>query len=737
MIGAKYLRYFPKEVFQLVSGLTIYKSVFKNPDGSDGVVGGTHSTIKLIESQFHGQDLNHFISNQFKVFKMGYQINPDIGLLGFKSRVNEDEAGSGYESDSDDENTPSLCPLCYHVHAVSVQQKLKQFQEAEDVGIEIQYRCVNCRNCMDCKDQAHSTLSVREEVEQHAIIKTVTVLPEERQTVASLPLIGDPAIKLTPNEHIARKAYDRVVAKLSKNEERRRAAIKSEAKLQDLGFVDYVKNLSPDIQKELAESGVQNYIPWNVVFKEDSLSTPCRIVFNASMPTDTGYSLNNILAKGQKTLNKLLEIFLRWRTHPAAYHSDVQKMYNAVKLLPRYWAYQRYLFHPTLDPKEEPEQKVAKTIMYGVKSSGNQAETALRLTSDLYKNEYPEVNAVVREDTYMDDTMSGEATIELADQRCDELEVVLNHTGFSLKGFTTSTRDPDPALSSDGVSINVAGHRWFPKEDLISLDSKEVNFAPKHRGKYSGIINEAPKRISRKTCASKVGEIFDFSGMLVPITAAWKDDLRTIRKIDWKDAIPDNLRPLWDDTFKLMGEIKQLKYRRAVVPHDAVSLEMTTLEFGDASKILICVAIYVRFLRKCGKYSCQLLLAKSRLVPQDMTQPRAEFFAAVSNTHCGEVVKRALKKNHKKAKKFTDSQIALNWISNDSGRVKDEWVRNRHIEINRFTAPDQWVYVASEDMIADKGTRRCTSLSEVDSNSDWINGYAWMAEEEDQFPSMT
>ena len=91
-----------------------------------------------------------------------------------------------------------------------------------------------------------------------------------------------------------------------------------------------------------------------------------------------------------------------------------------------------------------------------------------------------------------------------------------------------------------------------------------------------------------------------------------------------------------------------MKYKRAVVPHDAVSLEMTTLEFGDASQILICVAIYVRFLRKCGKYSCQLLLAKSRLVPEGMTQPRAEFFAAVSNTHCGEVVKRALKKNHQK-----------------------------------------------------------------------------------------
>ncbi len=42
MFGAQYNRYFPKEIFRLPSGLAIYKSRFKNPDGTDGVVGGIH-----------------------------------------------------------------------------------------------------------------------------------------------------------------------------------------------------------------------------------------------------------------------------------------------------------------------------------------------------------------------------------------------------------------------------------------------------------------------------------------------------------------------------------------------------------------------------------------------------------------------------------------------------------------------------------------------------------------------
>ena len=119
-----------------------------------------------------------------------------------------------------------------------------------------------------------------------------------------------------------------------------------------------------------------------------------------------------------------------------------------------------------------------------------------------------------------------------------------------------STRDPDKSLSADWVSINVAGHKWFPKTGRISLDTKELNFAKKSRGKVAGVERDIPKKLTRVVCASKVGEIFDFSGLLVPITALWKVDLRNVRRIHWKDCVPENLRPIWEANFNLMGEIK-------------------------------------------------------------------------------------------------------------------------------------------------------------------------------------
>ena len=196
---------------------------------------------------------------------------------------------------------------------------------------------------------------------------------------------------------------------------------------------------------------------------------------------------------------------------------------------------------------------------------------------------------------------------------------------------------------------------------MIYFDIKELNFAKKQRGRRTRVEKMIPEKLTRRICSSKAGEVFDFSGLLAPITATFNLDLHqlVVEKLDWDDKIPENLHAIWETNFKLMGELKQLKYKRAVVPENAVSLDLNTLDFGDASRVLVCCAIYVRFLRKCGSYSCQLILSKTRLVPEEMTQPRAELFAAVVNTHTGEIVRKALSKYHKGSLKFTDSQIAL------------------------------------------------------------------------------
>ena len=717
MVGMKYNRYFPEPVFQLPSGLTIYRSHFVNTDGSFGIIGGPHEVFNRIGSSHLS---SHFASNQLRLYRNGYDVNPDIRLLGYLSHV-----GDVFNSKSNH---------CGDAHESAVNT----FNEAERAGSEQTFRCVSCRGCTKCKNLTNEIMSIKEETEQQMINDSVTVDIQNHQSIATLPLMSDPTQRLQPNRHIALKVYNQQLHRLSKNIDDKTDIINSEHKLQKLGFVDYVKNLPKEMQQSLVQSNLQNYFPWRAVWKESSLSTPCRLVFDASMPTDSGFSLNDILAKGRNNMNRLVDIFVRWRCHSVVFHTDVKKMYNSIKLHPSHWGLQRYLWQDQLDPTKPPEEKVIKTLIYGVKSSGNQAERGLRETARLFKEEYPQIHHIVSKDVYVDDCLPGAPTVKLAHKLADDLEVVISHGGYGLKGFTFSGQKPQESLSSDGEAVSVAGLKWFPHKDEISLDVQQLNFAKKSRGRKPTLQSTIPKDLTRRQCVAKVAELYDITGLITPIVATMKMDLHDLvnRKMDWDDVLPDNIRSLWIDHFEMMNEIKKVRFKRAIIPDDAANLDIQTLEFGDASKHLVCIAIYVRFQRKNGSHSCQLIFGRSKLISQEYTQPRAELFAAMINAHSGHTIRQALADKHKSSINFTDSQITLYWISNDKLNLK-QWTRNRVSEIHRFTNINKWKYIKSADMIADLGTRRCVSIDEINQNSHWIQGYPWMKQDESTFPDQT
>ena len=87
------------------------------------------------------------------------------------------------------------------------------------------------------------------------------------------------------------------------------AVVKSENKLQQLGFVYNLDNVSEE-NKALIVGKLQNYIPWRAAWNEQSKCTTCRLVF-ASLITSTGVSLNELIAKGVNSMNKLIVILGR------------------------------------------------------------------------------------------------------------------------------------------------------------------------------------------------------------------------------------------------------------------------------------------------------------------------------------------------------------------------------------------------------------------------------------------
>ena len=504
-------------------------------------------------------------------------------------------------------------------------------------------------------------ISIKEEVEQALIDKSVNVKLNLGYSEARLPFLCDPKNKIAKNEHIAERIYFRQAKILNKNPNDKLDVINAMQKLQNLGFIDLVSNLTKEQQHRINSSSIQHFIPWRAVWNPNSVSFPCRPCFDASCPTDTGLSLNNLLAKGTNNMNHLVQIFIRWRVQNCGYHTDIQKMYNSIRLVEEHWCYQLFLFHSELNPNIKPFKHVIKTLIYGITSSGNQAERAVRETANLCKDEYPRENDIIQNDLYVDDCISGESSYERAKEVTDDLQVVLQKGGFSLKGITFSGFDPPEHLcNEDKKSVNVAGIKWFSKEDNLSLNIGDLNFSKKVRGKKTndlkGII---PDRFTRRECAGRAGEIYDFLGMFTPLVGEIKLDLSELSKrtLDWDDFVPDDLIPKWRKNFEIISAIKEIRFKRCVVPEDAVNLDIETIEMADSSLNIACSAVYVRFKRKNGFYSCQLIFARSKIIPENTSIPRAELIAAVLNATTAHVVNLALNDYIKSRISLTDSTL--------------------------------------------------------------------------------
>ena len=98
--------------------------------------------------------------------------------------------------------------------------------------------------------------SIKEEVEQNMISQSAHANLKQIQTIANLPLMHDPAIKLYPNKTKALKVYDQQLKKLSKQPQDKNHVIQSEKKLQGLRNVEFTHNLPNHLHVMLKDSSI-------------------------------------------------------------------------------------------------------------------------------------------------------------------------------------------------------------------------------------------------------------------------------------------------------------------------------------------------------------------------------------------------------------------------------------------------------------------------------------------------
>ena len=102
--------------------------------------------------------------------------------------------------------------------------------------------------------------------------------------VTRLPLLENPKLVLTQNKGQVKGIYWRMTKVLDLEPDNKKAVSDSFMKLIDLKYIVKFSSLRPELQQKMESKGL-NYIPWNRVYKATSASTPCRVVYNASLKT--------------------------------------------------------------------------------------------------------------------------------------------------------------------------------------------------------------------------------------------------------------------------------------------------------------------------------------------------------------------------------------------------------------------------------------------------------------------
>ena len=329
---------------------------------------------------------------------------------------------------------------------------------------------------------------------------------------------------------------------------------KSMKKLMDNGHIVLLEDLPPEQKNRILNAKSSYTIPADVAFKEGSVSTPARWVFDAGSKTALGYSLNDLLAKGAIDMVRLVDMVIDWRMGPSAFCGDIRQFYNSILLSEEHWQYQKVLLKKDLDPQSKILIGVIRTLIYGVKSVGNQCEEVIKLLAEIIWDKFPEVAKLLIFKRYVDDFGRSTTGKDETKELIEKTTYVLKMIHMVIKGWAESGQDPPADISEDGVSVGFAGMTCFPKGDFYKLNIQSLHFSKKKRGKFPSDLVKfedtkdvsveqfTPKDITRTNCASVTARIYDTQGLLAPLTLKLKNDLRTLISYEpsWTQTIPDH-----------------------------------------------------------------------------------------------------------------------------------------------------------------------------------------------------
>lgn len=365
-------------------------------------------------------------------------------------------------------------------------------------------------------------------------------------------------------------------------------------------------------------------MPHHGVVKADSLTTKLRVVFDASAPTSSGMSINEIQMVGPTMQSDLFAILLRFRQHQCVVSADIANMYRQILVTPEQRHLQQILWRYNASDYLSTYQ--LNTDTYGTASAPFLAVRCFRQLGIENAKNFPSATAIILRDFYVDDLLTGSDCKETLSIHCYPVAEILKQGCFPLRKWISN----EPSIlegiqvSNEGFSVlslgpnentKTLGLQWCCNSDYLS---------------YSISLNIKEKTATKRSILSNISRIYDPLGLLSPCTIVIKIMLQKLwqEKIGWDESIPLELNSKWFHYKNELSSLASMKIPRHIKYHNFKYLELH--RFSNASEVAYGACVYVRSTDEMGTIHVHLLCAKSKLVPiKAISIPRLEVCGAL------------------------------------------------------------------------------------------------------------
>lgn len=464
------------------------------------------------------------------------------------------------------------------------------------------------------------------------------------------------------------------------------------------------------------------YLPHHGVLREQSSTTKLRAVFNASSPTSSGLSLNDIQMVGPTIQSDLFAILLRFRQHRYVLAGDIEKMYRMVSIHEKDRHLQQIIWRD--DPSKPLEAYTLNTVTYGTASAPFLAVRCLKQLADECNNEH--ISRIIREDFYVDDLLTGDSSSEGLIRIRSLVSEILASGCFNLRKFKSNLPEcnsPDPSSGSVVVDLSentessILGLKWSPSTDKLHYVIKD----------------NKDTKVTKRVILSTISQVFDPLGLLSIFIINGKILLQKLwlHKLQWDDPLPREVLNMWSRFVAGLTYLNELQIPRFVLCTDPVNIQIHA--FCDASKDAYGACVYLRSEKLSGEVEVNLLCAKSRVAPlKANTIPRLELSGALAAARLVRKVMTTNRLDINKCFLWTDSSVVLCWLKTAPNKLK-VFVKNRVSEIQELTQNFTWRYVPTAQNPADLLSRGVTMTKIQDLNT-WWHGPEFLLNSEETWP---